>query len=85
MSNLDTKMEQSTLNLLIFESVKTFIMSQPPAKRRRTQFSVADKKEIIAYKTDHPTATQYEIAARFARKWGMKVGRLTVRDILGCY
>ena len=57
-------------------------MSQPPAKRRRTQFSVAEKKEIVAYKTDHPTATQDEIAARFAREWGKQVGRSTVSDIL---
>ena len=57
-------------------------MSQPPAKRRRTQFSVAEKKEIVAYKTDHPTATQDEIATRFTRDWGKQVGRSTVSDIL---
>ena len=57
-------------------------MSQPPAKRRRTQFSVSEKKEIIAYKTDHPKATQDEIAARFAKEWGKQVGRSTVSDIL---
>ena len=57
-------------------------MSQPPAKRRRTQFSVSEKKEIIAYKTDHPKATQDEIAAHFAKEWGKQVGRSTVSDIL---
>ena len=60
----------------------TFIMSQPPAKRRRTQFSIAEKKEIVAYKTDHPKSTQDDIAAHFAREWGKQVGRSTVSDIL---
>ena len=57
-------------------------MSQPLAKRRRTQFFVAKKIEIVAYKTDHTTATQDEIAARFVREWGKQVGRSTVSDIL---
>ena len=58
-------------------------MSQPPAKRRRTQFSVAEKKEIVAYRpSDTATATQDEIATRFARDWGKHVGRSTVSDIL---
>ena len=49
-------------------------MSQPPAKRCRTQFSIAEKKEIIAYKTDHPKSTQDDIAPHFAREWGKQVG-----------
>ena len=57
-------------------------MSQPPAKRRRSQFSIAKKKEIVAYKTDHPKSTQDDIAAHFAREWGKQVGRSTVSDIL---
>ena len=57
-------------------------MSQPPAKRRRTQFSIAEKKEIVAYKTDHPKSTQDDIAAHFAREWGKQVGRSAVSDIL---
>ena len=56
-------------------------MSQPPAKRRRTQFSVAEKKKRSS-PTDHPTATQDEIVTRFARDWGKHVGRSTVSDIL---
>ena len=61
----------------------TFIMSHPPpAKRRRTQFFIAEKKEIVTYKTDHPKATQDEIAAYFVREWGKQVSRSTVSDIL---
>ena len=57
-------------------------MLQPPAKQHRTQFSIAEKKEIVAYKTDHPKATQDNTAALFAREWGKPVRRSTVSDIL---
>ncbi|MEW8693664.1 MAG: hypothetical protein AB2535_21740 [Candidatus Thiodiazotropha endolucinida] len=57
-------------------------MSEPPAKRRRTQFSVAEKKEIVAYQSEHPKATQLEIASYFSKEWGKQVGRSTVSDIL---
>ena len=39
-------------------------------ERQRTQFPITKKKEIVTYKTNHPKATQDEIAAHFARDWG---------------
>ncbi|KAJ8309151.1 hypothetical protein KUTeg_014025 [Tegillarca granosa] len=57
-------------------------MSEPPAKRRRTQFTIAEKKEIISYKNDHPKSSQDEIASYFTLEWGKTVGRSTVGDIL---
>ena len=43
---------------------------QPPAKHRWAQFSIAEKKEIVTYKNDHPKAAQDEIAAHLALQWG---------------
>lgn len=57
-------------------------MSEPPTKRRRTQFSIAEKKEIVAYQADHPKATQSEIASHFSKEWGKQVGRSMISDIL---
>ena len=57
-------------------------MSQPPAKRRRTQFTIAEKKEIVAYKRDHPKATQDEIGTHFEREWKKQIGRSTISEIL---
>ena len=58
-------------------------MSQPPpAKRKRTQLSFAEKKEIVEYKKTHQKATQDEMAAHFAKESGKQLGRSTVSDIL---
>ena len=76
-------LKMHTVGLLYQTSFElTYIMSQPPAKRCRTQFSIAEKKEIVADKTDHPKSIQDDIAAHFAREWGKQVGRSTVSDIL---
>ncbi|KAJ8307180.1 hypothetical protein KUTeg_015264, partial [Tegillarca granosa] len=40
-------------------------MSQPPAKQRRTQLTISEKKEILTFKYSHPKSTQDEIATHF--------------------
>ena len=63
-------------------SIVVLHMGKDSTKLRRTQFTAAEKKELIAYKMDHPDATQVEIANHFTIKWGKSVGRSTVSDIL---
>ena len=61
---------------------KNFILSAPPARRGRTQLTIAGKKEIVKYKFQHPKARQEAISIYFSQKWGKKVGRSTISDIL---
>ena len=58
------------------------MMLEATTIRRRSQISVAQKKEIISYKMDHPKATQDEIATHFACEWGKQLGRSTISEIL---
>ena len=57
-------------------------MASNPCKRRRTDLNGDKKREICVYKDAHPKATCSDIAAYFAKKWEVTVGRTTVGDIL---
>ena len=57
-------------------------MSQPPKKRRHVEITNAQKQEVCLYKRANDKATQQNILDHFSAKWGFKIGRSTVSDIL---
>lgn len=66
-------------NLLM---ISTINMSQPPAKRRRTEITVKIKKEICQYKKDHPRSTQLQISTYAEKTFNLSLARSTISDIL---
>ena len=57
-------------------------MSQPDAKRRHFEITNAQKRELCLYKESHGKVTQQGLVDHFSDKWGFKIGRSTVSDIL---
>lgn len=51
-------------------------------KRKRTDLSFEQKREVCAYKGRNPKATHEEIACHFNREWKTDISRRTVSDIL---
>ena len=57
-------------------------MSQPAAKRRHVEITNAHKRELCLFKQNNVKVTQQGIVDHFSEKWGFKVGRSTVSEIL---
>ena len=57
-------------------------MSQPKAKRARTQLTFGQKKEICEHQRNHKKLSQSEIAKHFSNKWNQQIARNTISDIL---
>ena len=57
-------------------------MSQPPAKRRRTNVSAGQKHAICKHKQDFPNASIQSIIAWAKETLQLDIGRSTVSDIL---
>ena len=56
-------------------------MSTTP-KRKRNDYEIADKREMVYFQEMNPSMTQKEIKEHFEQKWGKKIGKATVSDIL---
>ena len=51
-------------------------------KRKRTDLSFEQKREVCVYKDRNPKATHEEIACHFNREYKTDISRRTVSDIL---
>ncbi|XP_067656370.1 tigger transposable element-derived protein 2-like [Haliotis asinina] len=54
----------------------------PPSKRARVELTPQIKKDICLFKQSNPKVTQSKIITYAVEKFGMKIGRSTVSDIL---
>jgi hypothetical protein len=56
-------------------------MSKTP-KRKRNDYEINDKREMVYFQEKNPQMTQKQIKEHFEQKWGKKIGKATVSDIL---
>ena len=57
-------------------------MASIALKRKRSDFTALQKREIVEYKVKNPKETYDSIARVFATKWGTSLDKSTVGDIL---
>ena len=57
-------------------------MASIALKRKRSNFTALQNREIVEYKMKNPKETYDSISRVFATKWGTSLGKSTVGDIL---
>ena len=57
-------------------------MASIALKRKMSDFTALQKREIVEYKMKNPKETYDSIARVYATKWGTSLGKSTVGDIL---